>query len=297
MRPKAVTPRLLRRRPLPLDTTRGKEGRGVVLIIGGAASMPGAIVLTATAALRAGAGKLQIATAGSVATPVGIAMPEAYVIAVEELRTGGLRANAAPAVAERAAHADALVIGPGMVDEAGSIPFVAAVLAAVDAPVALDALALGVLGERPAALAHLRGRVVLTPHCGEMAQLFGCDRAAIEGDAATAAREAARRFGAVVALKDRDTHIAAPDGTVFRYRGGTAGLATSGSGDVLAGAIGGLLARGADPLTATLWGVAAHATAGAAITDRIGIGLLARELPGALPAAFRQLEGRRMPRQ
>jgi ADP-dependent NAD(P)H-hydrate dehydratase len=285
---KPLTLRLLQRLPLPLEAHDGKDGRGVVLTVGGAPQMPGAIVLTATAALRAGAGKLQIATARSVAAFVGVAVPEAYVLGVEETADGGLAPNAVAAIAKRADGADAVVIGPGMVDERGSAPALEALLERLDVPVVVDAAALSVLKDRPRLLERLAGRAVLTPHCGEMATLLGRERDEIEGTMARTAADAAARFGAVVALKDDVTYIATPDGENFIFRGGTVGLATSGSGDVLAGVIGGLLARGCAPLQATLWGVYTHAAAGTALGRRIGVGFLARELLGELPRVLRK---------
>lgn len=99
------------------------------------------------------------------------------------------------------------------------------------------------------------------------------------------ARAAAKIYRAVVALKGADTVVAAPDGKAWRYTGGDVGLATSGSGDVLAGIIAGLAARGADATTAALWGVYLHGEAGNALASRQGrIGFLARELSAELPA-------------
>lgn len=290
MRPapiKAVTPALLRRCPVPLETGGGKEGRGVVVVAGGAPQMPGAIVLTATAALRAGAGKLRIVTPAGIAGLVGIAVPEAYVIGVEETQRGGFARRAAATIVAGAENADAIVIGPGMVDEAGSSPAIAGALEILALPAVIDAAALVALKYRPGIL-HKRGAPsVITPHCGEMAQLLGRDRDEIERDMPQSALDAARRFGAVVALKARDTHIATPDGERFRYQGGNVGLATSGSGDVLAGVIAGLLARGCKPLHAVLWAVYAHAGAGTRLARRIGVGFLARELPAEIPALLR----------
>ena len=102
------------------------------------------------------------------------------------------------------------------------------------------------------------------------------------GRSASAARRAAERYDAVALVKGRFSFIAAPDGRAFRFEGGGIGLATSGSGDVLAGIVGGLAARGADPLTATLWGVWLHGEAGRILTRQVGrVGFLARELAGS----------------
>ena len=140
-----------------------------------------------------------------------------------------------------------------------------------------------------AALAPLAGRLVLTPHEGEMAALLGVPGGEVEADPAAAARRAAAQWSATVALKGRDTYVASPDGLVWRHEGPVPGLGVSGSGDVLAGVIGGLLAQGAPPATATLWGVWLHAMAGRTLAEDVGpSGYLARELAARIPGLRRQ---------
>lgn len=285
---KRVTAGLLAQYSLPLRAERGKDSRGIIFAVGGSPQMPGAIVLTATAALRAGAGKAQIATSRSVAPLVGIAIPEAYVLGVDETAKGGIAATASAAIVERAEHADAVVVGPGIADEGGSIEAIAGILERVQGAVVLDAAALAVLAARPSAVEPLVNRCVITPHCGEMAMVLGRPRETIEESMPDVAAEAASRFGAVVALKHHDTYIATPAGERFCFRGGTVGLATSGSGDTLAGLIGGFLARGCSPIQATLWGVYAHAAAGEALMQRIGLGFLAREVLAEIPGVLRR---------
>jgi NAD(P)H-hydrate repair Nnr-like enzyme with NAD(P)H-hydrate dehydratase domain len=117
-----------------------------------------------------------------------------------------------------------------------------------------------------------------------MASMLECEPEAVAGDPLDAARRAARLYDGVALVKGQFSHIAAPDGAAFRFEGGGVGLATSGSGDVLAGIVGGLCARGADPLTATLWGVWLHGEAGRLLTETHGrLGFLARELPDLVP--------------
>jgi NAD(P)H-hydrate repair Nnr-like enzyme with NAD(P)H-hydrate dehydratase domain len=117
-----------------------------------------------------------------------------------------------------------------------------------------------------------------------MARLLECEPEEVEADPLAAARRAAESFGAVAVIKGQYSHIVAPDGRAFRFEGGGVGLATSGSGDALAGIVGGLAARGADPLTAALWGVHLHGEAGRRLAKRIGrIGFLARELLDEVP--------------
>jgi ADP-dependent NAD(P)H-hydrate dehydratase len=127
--------------------------------------------------------------------------------------------------------------------------------------------------------------LVLTPHHGEMATMLGVPRQSIDDDPPAAAGRVAARLGCHVILKNQTTLIAAPSSEQWLFQDGVAGLATAGSGDVLAGILTGLIARGADATTAALWSVWLHAAAGRALSKRIGsVGFLARELLGELPA-------------
>lgn len=267
---KKVTPAMLRRMPLPaVSGSDDKDSRGCILVVAGSPGVPGAALLAGIAALRAGAGKLQIATARPAAIPLGLEVPEAMVIPL----------GSKPGIRPLAPHiqsADALLIGPGMMPE-GMRTFVRDVARrmSTESTLILDAAAI--------ASAEFAGGGIITPHAGEMAILLGVEREEIEANAPDAARSAAERFGCIVALKGATTFIAA--GTeLYRYDGGDVGLATSGSGDTLAGVVGGLAARGADPLTAALWGVWAHGTAGRQLARKVGrIGFLARELLDEIP--------------
>jgi hypothetical protein len=128
------------------------------------------------------------------------------------------------------------------------------------------------------------GGTILLPHSREMAQLLGQAPEEIEADPLAAVRRASERFNAVALVKGSYSFAAEPGGRAFRLKGGGVGLATSGSGDVLAGIVGGLCARGAEPLTALLWGMWLHAEAGRILTERVGrVGFLARELPDLIP--------------
>ena len=268
----------------PLTGDTSKNARGRVLAVGGAADVPGALRLTGEAVLRVGAGKVRLATVASAALALGVAFPEAAVLALPE-RDGQI-GDAAAALAGCCAHADAVVLGPGMGDHDAAERLVRA-LAAIEAPDAtlvLDAAAVACAGSLAEVLAPWRGRLVLTPHGGEMAALCGCDTDAIKADPHGLATGVAQRYGAVVVLKDAETVIAAPGGTLLHWAGGGPGLGTGGSGDVLAGAIGGLLARGLPPLVAAGWGVWLHGMAGRRLAAEIGtVGFLARELLPLLP--------------
>jgi ADP-dependent NAD(P)H-hydrate dehydratase len=291
---------LLRAWALPMPSPDSdKEGRGHVLILGGSREMPGAVILAATAALRAGAGKLTIATGASVAQLVALALPEARVIGLAETDSGGFACDAVEQLAPLAGKIAALLAGPGMQDEAATAALVHALLprlANSDTSVVLDACAMGAILYPPGGAAPFRFAqpVVLTPHAGEMAHLGGADKDAILAAPDRHARDAAARWNAVAALKGAHTFIAAPGGEAWQHSGGNIGLATSGSGDTLAGIIAGLAARGATLAQATVWGVALHAQAGERLARRFGqLGYLAREIPAEIPLLLEQLGGTR----
>jgi len=285
----AVTPALLGRWALPQhDEGDDKEGRGRIFVVGGSAQIPGAILL---ASLRAGAGQLKIATAQSVAAHVAVAVPEAWVLPLPESAEGGFDPACADEVAENANNAKAVLFGPGMMDADATSRLLHAALPQIEKPtLVLDAAPLACLGDAPELLHSLNGNVIVTPHAGEMAAMLGRTKAEIKADPQAAALEAAAKLKAVVAMKGSQTFIAAPDGRVYLNRYGNIGLATSGSGDTLAGIIAGLAARGADPVQATVWGVYLHARAGDALAKRVGpLGFLARELLAEIPALMHGL--------
>jgi len=288
----AVTPALLGRWALPQhDEGDDKEGRGRIFVVGGSAQIPGAILLAALASLRAGAGQLKIATAQSVAAHVAVAVPEAWVLPLPESAEGGFDPACADEVAENANNAKAVLFGPGMMDADATSRLLHAALPQIEKPtLVLDAAPLACLGDAPELLHSLNGNVIVTPHAGEMAAMLGRTKAEIKADPQAAALEAAAKLKAVVAMKGSQTFIAAPDGRVYLNRYGNIGLATSGSGDTLAGIIAGLAARGADPVQATVWGVYLHARAGDALAKRVGpLGFLARELLAEIPALMHGL--------
>jgi hydroxyethylthiazole kinase-like uncharacterized protein yjeF len=293
-RARILTEATLARWPLPdAGTAADKEARGHLLVIAGSHEMPGAALLAAVAALRVGAGKLTIAAPERVAQGLALAIPESRVVGLVETAAGGVRAGGIDCLAPIAPRIDAVVIGPGMLDESRSSAFVAQLLPLfAHAIVVLDALAMSVvLQQKREPFAQ---PVILTPHAGEMAHLSGRAKEAICAAPLDAAPEAAKRWNANVVLKGAQTVIAPPEGAAWRYdAGGTPGLATSGSGDTLAGLIGGLAARGLGPVQAAAWGVLLHARAGAALAQRLGpLGYLAREIAGEVPALIHAIDAR-----
>lgn len=283
-----VDDELLRSWPLPLPDAQGdKEERGRAAVIGGSREVPGAALLAAVAALRAGAGKLALGVGESHAAGLALAAPESRVIALPETPAGGLLPQGVERLSALLPRLDALLVGPGMQDETAACDFVRALLPRLATQaLVLDALAMGVVVDG----APLPLPAVLTPHAGEMAHLLGCSKEAVQADPADCARQAAVRWNAVVVLKGAVTHIAEPGGRMWRHEGEHPGLATSGSGDTLAGLIVGLAARGCALEQAGVWAVALHARAGHRLSQRVGsLGFLARELAGEVPAVMQSL--------
>ena len=272
-----ITNALLTQWALPIPGHDGdKEERGHVMIIAGSSEIPGAAVLASVAALRSGAGKLTVVTAPSIAPQVGQSLPEARVMRLPAL----IEANESDA-SWLPQSVDAVLIGPGMQDEDSVIAIVKTVVTHYpDKPIILDAIAMETVKH-----IALPKTILITPHAGEMAGLRNCDKHYVTENAEAVALQAASQWQIAVALKGPQTFIALPDRQVWIHRGGNVGLATSGSGDVMAGLIVGLLAQGAALEQAAAWGVALHALAGEAAAKDIGnmTGYLASELAYYVP--------------
>lgn len=285
--PVELTLDTLKQHPLPPIASGDKDDRGSILLIAGSREVAGAALLTALGAMRAGAGRLQIVTVESAAAGLSISMPEAMVTGLAEGRDGGFAPSTVKTLAERADAADVVVAGPGMRGNK-STETLAAALVRRDKPLVLDAALLHALPARRDEVNAAGCPTILLPHAGEMASLLGCEEDEVEADPAAAGLRCATCYDAITLVKGVTSHVVTPNGQVFRYRGGGPGLGVSGSGDTLAGIVGGLLARGADPLTALLWGVWCHGEAGRRLGEKIGtLGYLAREIPNEVPGVLR----------
>lgn len=278
-----LNPATLKKHPLPAIGSGDKNDRGSILVIAGSRDLGGAALLCALAAMRAGAGRLQIATVDVVAPHLAMAMPEAMVVGFATGRDGGFAPSTVKPLAERAAKADAVVAGPGL--QGGKVAEqLAGALLANRNLLALDAAMLHALPARKQEAQRADQPPLLLPHAGELASLLECDAAEVEADPLAAGRACAARYDAMTLVKGVESFIVAPDGSAFHYRGGGPGLGVSGSGDTLAGIVGGLLARGCDPLTALLWGVWCHGEAGRRLGAKVGtLGYLARQIPDEVP--------------
>jgi len=279
--PREVTPELLASWPLPAADD-SKYGRGQVVVVGGARRSPGAAMLAGISALRVGAGRLTLAVGESVAVAVATALPECGIVALDETPTGSVSGFGLPAASDDLRGADAVLVGPGLdsADEAGVMVRELARFLDDSAVVVLDAFGLGVLPDVEGVVERLGDRLVLTPNKVEAGLLLERELGELEADVA----EIARRYRAAVSCFGV---VADQEGTVWNVGAGVNGLATSGSGDVLAGAIVGLCARGATPAQAAVWATWAHKQAGERLARRIApLGFLAGELPAELPSVL-----------
>jgi ADP-dependent NAD(P)H-hydrate dehydratase / NAD(P)H-hydrate epimerase len=289
---------------LPTRDKRGHKGQfGKVLVLAGSLDYAGAAVLVCRSAGRAGAGLVTLAVPESLQPLFAAKVIEATTMALPEDDVEEI--DPEPALARILDHEhDAIVIGPGLRPGLATAELVRLLLASGDdaaAPIVLDAEALRSLATIESWWDGDHRPSILTPHSGEFARLrAGSGRdPAEDGDLndddtarATAARDAAAGWRQVVVLKGAKTVIAAPDGSIAVAPFENPALATGGTGDVLAGTIGSLLAQGLAPYAAARLGVYLHGLAGDAVRERIGdAGLLASDLPDALAIARKRLSG------
>lgn len=269
----------------PGDT---KFDGGSVLVCGGSRGLTGAPSMAAMGAARAGAGYVTALVPASL--ELVFELRDAEVMSVGLADAGGAFVpGALEAALARCGHAGALVLGPGIGRADGAFAFARELAARAPLPLLLDADGLNAHAGALDVLAARGAPTVLTPHGGELARLLEIDGDAVRTSRLACAREAARRAGAIVVLKGDDTLVADPGGRVAVSRGDAPALATAGTGDVLAGAIGALLARGVDPFTAACGGVELHRRAGRLVAERVGIeGAMARDVIAALPSARRE---------
>ena len=261
-----------------------KEGNGRVLVVGGSRDTPGGVVLAGEAALRSGAGKLQILTAESVAAGMALQIPESRTEGLPETDDGQLAPGGAGRILDLAADCGAVVIGPGMGDTGAAVALLSEVIPHLRCELVLDALAMAYVTEHPDGLRHLGGRVVLSPNPRELSRTLKVTEEEVDRDTPGHVAELARRAHAVVVSGASTTWIATPDGRLWRDETGTPGLGVSGSGDVKAGVVAGLLARGAEPAQAAAWATYGHGRAGERLAAAVGpTGFLARELLSEIP--------------
>jgi NAD(P)H-hydrate epimerase len=259
---------------------------GCVLVIAGSRGMSGAAVLCGSAALRGGAGLVRIATPISIRPEVAVGNPCYMTVPVAEDDVGQLGRTALPELMALKDASDVIALGPGLGRSPEVSDVVAALLAAVEKPMVLDADGLNAVSSAQIRLKAEFPRV-LTPHPGEFARLTGQDTPTVQANREALAVEYARTHQVVLVLKGAGTIVT--DGRrCYRNQSGNPGLATGGSGDVLTGLIAALLAQKLEPFAAAQLGVYIHGRAGDHVASELGeTGMIASDLLAALPLALR----------
>jgi ADP-dependent NAD(P)H-hydrate dehydratase / NAD(P)H-hydrate epimerase len=264
-----------------------KRASGVVVVVAGSRAMTGAPGLIARAAARIGAGLVVVAVPSSILPVVQASSVESVFAPLSETTAGTVSAGALSTVLESLERADSLAIGPGLTRDEETAGFVRDLVRASPVPVALDADGLNAFTGRAADAADRKADLVMTPHEGEFGRLTGLDGRALRSDRLAAVRDLATSANAVALLKGTRTIVAEPSGRASINPTGGSVLATAGSGDVLTGMIGGLLARGLEPAEAAAAGAYLHGVAGMLAGQSTGEGTLAGDIVDRIPDAVR----------
>lgn len=268
-----------------------KYSAGKVLVIGGSRQYTGAPTYAARAALRTGAGAVVLAVAAGVRHAIASRGGDVLLQALPETPDGTIAYAALEELKERIGWADAVVLGPGLGRHAETDDLVRAVFMECPAALLVDADGLTALSGIPAGRWRRQSPTILTPHSGELARMLGSHAASVDGDRLNIALTSARRFHSVVVLKGASTVCASPDGTAIVNTTGNPGMATIGTGDVLAGMIAGLVSQGMSSNDAAAAGVYLHGRAGDLAAHRYGErSVLASDLLELIPAALLTVE-------
>jgi NAD(P)H-hydrate epimerase len=286
-----ITLQLVREK-LPARPVDGHKGTfGHVFIIAGSRGFTGAAKLAAEAASRSGVGLVTVGCPRSLADPMAVALYEAMSRPLPATPEETLSFAALDPALSFAMDKQAVVLGPGISQHEETRRFAIEFVRQCPAPMVVDADGLNCLSTAPDAFACTNAPILITPHPGEMARLAQCTTAEVQADREGVAKRMAQRLGCVVALKGHRTVIADPNGNCLVNPTGNAGLGSGGTGDVLAGLLGGLLAQGISTYDAALIGVYAHGLAAdIAVKSTTQRGLIARDVTHALPMAWHFLE-------
>jgi ADP-dependent NAD(P)H-hydrate dehydratase / NAD(P)H-hydrate epimerase len=288
--PAAPAAGLITARVLELAPRRGrgatKFSSGQVLVAGGSRGLTGAVCMAAEAAIRSGAGYATVA--------VPAALEDIFEVKLTEVMSrgfegsgDGLAPSDADGILEAARGAAAVVLGPGLGRSDEALELARELAPRIEAPLLIDADGLNAHAGRLGALATRSHPTILTPHAGELGRLLERDSDEIEAHRLACAREAAAASGAIVVLKGDDTLVVSGERVAIKPLS-TPELATAGTGDVLSGTVGALLARGMDPFAATCAGVLAHGRAGqVAAAERGAESVIATDVIEALPAGLK----------
>lgn len=276
--------------PRPDEGHKGTFGH--VFLLAGSRRYPGAMRLACEGASRSGAG---LVTAGIPQTIIGVAavtLLESMGLALPDTPSGALGRDAIEPAMDFAHDKDSVVMGPGLGTEEETLDFVLDCVPRITAPLVLDADGLNLVAKNVLCLIpRLTATTIVTPHPGEMARLAGISTKEVQAQRETVAASFAKTHRVIVVLKGFETIVAHPDGRIAVNTTGNSGMGTGGTGDILAGLLGGLLAQGMAPWDAARLGVWLHGCAGdIAAREFTARAMIARDVIASLPQAFGTLE-------
>lgn len=272
----------------PDDSNKGTLGS--LLCICGSYGMAGAAIMAGKAALRCGIGLLKIAVPKSIYPVCATNILESVYYPLEETSNGIISSKNTDFLLEMCEKSSAVVIGCGLSVCDDTKNLVQSVITNCEKPLVIDADALNCICNKPEILKNLKAPAIITPHPGEMARLLHSTPKAVNSNRENTAIDFAKKFGVVTVLKGAETIIASPDGEVYINHTGNSGMATGGSGDILSGIIGSLLAQGASPINAAAAGVFLHGTIGDLAAEKLGkISMLPTDMIDMIPTAYLKL--------
>jgi NAD(P)H-hydrate epimerase len=264
------------------------------MAVAGSINYVGAAYLACEAAMRVGTGLVTLAVPKTVQPMLTANLVEATYLPLPESEPGVIGSDAADAIKQQISGYDALLVGCGIGQHDCTKEFIEALLLSskIEVPVIVDADGLNLLAQVPNWWDKLNGDVIITPHPGEMSRLTGLSVEDVQKDRIEVARKYAGQWNVTIVLKGAHTVVASPDGGVKLSAMANSGLATAGTGDVLAGCIVGFAAQGLDVFTAATCGVYLHADAGEAVAKELGeAGMIASDLLDVLPHIIRDVQG------
>ena len=272
----------------PDDSNKGTLGS--LLCICGSYGMAGAAIMAGKAALRCGIGLLKIAVPKSIYPVCATNILESVYYPLEETSNGVISSKNTDFLLEMCEKSSAVLIGCGLSVCDDTKNLVQPVITNCEKPLVIDADALNCICNKPEILKNLKVPAIITPHPGEMARLLHSTPKTVNSNRENTAIDFAKKFGVVTVLKGAGTIIASPDGEVYINHTGNSGMATGGSGDVLSGIIGSLLAQGASPINAAAAGVFLHGTIGDLAAEKLGkISMLPTDMIDMIPTAYLKL--------
>ena len=272
----------------PDDSNKGTLGS--LLCICGSYGMAGAAIMAGKAALRCGIGLLKIAVPKSIYPVCATNILESVYYPIEETSNGVISSKNTDFLLEMCEKSSAVLIGCGLSVCDDTKNLVQSVITNCEKPLVIDADALNCICNKPEILKNLKAPAIITPHPGEMARLLHSTPKTVNSNRENTAIDFAKKFGVVTVLKGAGTIIASPDGEVYINHTGNSGMATGGSGDVLSGIIGSLLAQGASPINAAAAGVFLHGTIGDLAAEKLGkISMLPTDMIDMIPTAYLKL--------